>query len=274
MSGADYFDDGFAINAYMDASVAVSVDGAKKDHSNIAKALKQAGVEVKKVDPPKGCQDGVYTANWALCIGEKAVMSHLPNKRQAEEKYARQILGDLGKEIIEVPNNLRFSGQGDALPCGDYLLAGSHYRTDKEVHKFLSDTFNHQVITLQTVPLHDGKKEVINKVTGWPDSLFYDIDLAIAVLDNDTIAWCPEAFLPSSQDKIAKINLNKIEVSISEAIQGLACNLLSTGESVVMSSLAPLFESQLELHGYKVIKPDVQELQKGGGFIRCTTLTI
>lgn len=274
MSGADYFDDGFAINAYMNDQIPVDIERAKKDHANIAKALKSSGIEVIKVDPPQGCQDGVYTANWGLCVDDKVVLSRLPNKRQAEEKYARETLAKLGKELVEVPGKLRFSGQGDALPCGDYILAGSHYRTDKEVHKFLADTFKKNVIGLQTVPLHDGKKEVTNKVTGWPDSFFYDIDLAIAVLDDETIAWCPEAFLPASQDKIVKLKLNKIEVSIGEAMQGLACNLVSTGKHVIMSSLAPLLESQLELHGYKVLKPQVQELQKGGGFIRCTTLTI
>ena len=274
MSGADYFDDGFAINAYMNSEIQVDVDGAKKDHANIAQALKEAGVQITKVDPPKGCQDGVYTANWGLCIDDTVVLSRLPNKRQAEEKPAREALEKLGKTIVEVPEKLRFSGQGDALPCGDFILAGSHYRSDIEVHPLLADTFGKKVISLQTVPLHDGKKEVTNKVTGWPDSFFYDIDLAIAVLDDQTIAWCPEAFLPESQDKIAKLKLTKIEVSIGEAMQGLACNLVSTGKHVIMSNQAPLLESQFELAGYKVIKPEVQELQKGGGFIRCTTLTI
>lgn len=275
MSGADFFDDGFAINAYMDADLQVNLERAKQDHKNIHKALTDAGIEVIKVDPPTGCQDGVYTANWALCVEDKVILSRLPGPRQAEEAYAKETLTNLGKKPILVPNNLRFSGQGDALPCGGYLLTGSHYRTDIETHKFLSDMLDTEVVSLQTMPQLDKHgQEVINAVTGWPDSFFYDIDLAIAVIDDETIAWCPEAFIPESQDKIARLPLRKIEVSLQEATEGLACNLVSTGNTIIMSSHAPLLASQLELHGFKIAHPNVTELQKGGGFIRCTTLTL
>src|SRR5579884_3910564 len=130
MSGAEYFDDGFAINPYMNAEVAVNVKKAVAEHKKIREALEAVGVEVITVPPPKGCQDGVYTANWALCRGEVAVMSSLPNKRKGEEPYAEKILRAQGKKIVKVPDGLKFSGQGDALPCGDYLFAGSTYRTD------------------------------------------------------------------------------------------------------------------------------------------------
>lgn len=275
MSGADYFNDGFAINAYMDASIAVDISRAKQDHDNIQAALKTAGVEIVKVNPPQNCQDGVYTANWALCIGNKAIMSNLPGPRQAEQIYAEKILREMDKTIVHVPDGLRFSGQGDALPCGNFLFTGSVYRTDEKVHAFLSEQTELSVISLQTVPqLDKNGAPVTNAVTGWSDSFFYDIDLAIAVIDDNLIAWCPEAFLPESQEILRALPINKLEVTLDEAMSGLACNLVSTGETVVMSSHAPLLASQLENHGYTVVHPDVVELQKGGGFIRCTTLTL
>jgi N-dimethylarginine dimethylaminohydrolase len=57
-------------------------------------------------------------------------------------------------------------------------------------------------------------------------------------------------------------------------MEGFACNLVSTGETVVMSAHAPLLQSALELNGLKTITPEVSELGKGGGYIRCTTLTL
>jgi N-dimethylarginine dimethylaminohydrolase len=275
MSGADYFDDQQAINAHMDSGVRVDVERAKTDHQNIRSALEQAGVEVVCVDPPAGCQDGVYTANWALCIDGKAVLSRLPNVRKGEEPHARRILKGLGFEILEVPDSLKFSGQGDALVCGEYLFVGSQYRTDKAVHEFLGQVFDKRIVGIQTVPQTDtNQSEQINPVTGWPDSYFYDLDLALAVLRDDLIAWCPDAFLPASQDKIRDLAIGKIEVTLEEAKNGLACNLVSTGETVVMSSSAPILSAQIEAHGLGVVTPDVHELQKGGGFIRCTTLTL
>lgn len=275
MSGAHYFDDSFAINAYMDAAIQVSTEKAMAEHQAIREALRQAGIEVKQVAPPQDCQDGVYTANWGLCRGNKVILSSLPNKRQAETPYAEQVLEVLDKEIIKVPDGLRFSGQGDALPCGNLLFTGSQYRTDIEVHPFIADTLGFEVISLQTIPkTDDNGKPIINDVTGWPDSFFYDIDLALAVLRTDLIAWCPEAFLPESQDKISALPIEKIEVSLEEAMQGFACNLVSTGETVVMSAHAPYLQAAIEAKGLKTITPEVAELGKGGGYIRCTSLTL
>jgi N-dimethylarginine dimethylaminohydrolase len=275
MSGAQFFADDSAINPYMDVSVPIDRMKAQAEHDSIRDALKGAGVTVIQVPPPADCQDGVYTANWALVKGDKAVMSRLPNARQAEEPYAAQILSEQSKIIVEVPDSLRFSGQGDALPCGNYLLSGSGYRTDVRSHDFIRQSLGYEVISLQTVPqLDGGGKPQINSFSGWPDSFFYDIDLAISVLKPDLIAWCPEAFMPESQEKIQALPLNKIEVSIEEAVQGYACNLVSTGKTVVMSDKAPNLKAAIEAHGLKTITPPITELLKGGGYIRCTTLTL
>ncbi len=273
MSGAEYFNDDFAINPYMDASVPVDTKRAIAEHQAVADALKTAGVEVVTTPAPKDCQDGVYTANWALIRGDTAILSSLPNKRQAEQPHARAALESLGKKVIEAP--YRFSGQGDALPCGNYLFMGSEYRTDPRMAQFITEHLGYEVIGLQTIPNLDANGQPItNAVSGWPDSFFYDIDLALSVLREDLIAWCPEAFMPDSQDKIRALPIDKIEVTLEEAMQGFACNLVSTGEIVVMSAHAPLFQAAVETKGLHTITPEINELAKGGGYIRCTTLTL
>jgi N-dimethylarginine dimethylaminohydrolase len=275
MSGAQFFNDDLAINAHMDASVPVNIDRAVAEHGAIRQALESAGVKVIQIPPPENCQDGVYTANWGLVRGGKAVLAALPEPRQAEIPYAEKILRDLGLEIIHIPEGLRFSGQGDALPCGDKLFIGQTYRTDAQTHDFIADKLGFEVISLQTVPKYDNSGQPMNnEVTDWPDSFFYDLDLALAVLTPGLIAWCPEAFMPESQDKLHALEINKIEVSLEEAMNGFACNLVSTGETVVMSAHAPRLQSAIEAKGLKTLTPDVTELGKGGGYIRCTTLTL
>lgn len=276
VSGADFFDDGFAINAYMDDKVPVNVQKAKHEHDAILQAFKQAGIDVVKIDPPAGCQDGVYTANWALIRNDKAVMSNLPNKRQAEEAYAERTLQNLGLKTVKLPKEYRFSGQGDALPCGKYLFVGTDYRTSPEVHPLLARELGFEVIGVQTIPeLDSNQQAVINPVSGWPDSFFYDLDLAIAVITPNLIAWCPEAFMPTSQERIRQLtDIDKIEVSLEEAMQASACNLVSTGETVIMGSKAPNLQKELENRGFTVLPQDVTELMKGGGFIRCCSLTL
>lgn len=273
VSGTDYFDDQSEINPHMDSSIKVDGARAAKDHQEICRALESAGIEVVKSAAPKGSQDGVYTANWGLCRGGKVVLSVLPNARKAEEPYAEKTLRGLGYEPIKPP--YRFSGQGDALPCGDLLFAGSNYRTDPRMHEFLKKELGYEVISLQTVPKYNKNGQpVTNAVTGWPDSFFYDIDLALAVLREDLIAWCPEAFMPQSQETLHALPIDKIEVSLEEAVRGFACNLVSTGETVVMSAHAPKLAETLRQRGFKTLTPDVQELGKGGGYIRCCTLTL
>lgn len=276
MSGAEYFDDGYAINAHMDDQIPVHLERAIQEHYDIRDCFVQAGIEVIKVGAPSSSQDGVYTANWALIRGNNAVMANLPNMRESEESYAENILKEQGFNTIKLPKEFHFSGQGDALPCGNYLFVGSHYRTSPEVHPLLARELGFEVIGLQTIPqLDDHGREVINPVTGWPDSFFYDLDLALAVIAPNVIAWCPEAFMPKSQERIRSLTaIDKIEVSLEEAMNGFACNLVSTGESVVMSSHAPQLKQSLEDRGLKVFTPDVTELLKGGGFIRCTSLTL
>ena len=282
MSGVEYFDDTAAINPFMDATVPVDRAKAAAEHAAIKAALESAGVTVHQRPAPAGCQDGVYTANWALVRGNTALLSRLPNAREAETPHAEALLRELGFKTIETVPGLRFSGQGDALPCGNLLFCGSNYRSDAAVHQYLATTFGYEIISLQTVPQRDENgAPVINTYSGWPDSFFYDIDLAISILknpyksDKGLIAWCPDAFSDESRRLLKDLtSVDKIEVSLEEAQNAYACNLVSTGETVVMSSRAPELRSRVEDCGLKTITPEITELAKGGGYIRCTTLTL
>lgn len=273
MSGAGHFSV-LELNPYSDASIQPELTATIAEHTTIRETLEAAGVTVRTVDAPAGCQDGVYTANWALVRGDTAILSSLPGPRQGEEPHAEAALRALGKRIVKPP--YRFSGQGDALPIGNLLLAGSGYRTDPRMHAFVAAELGYDVVSLQTIPVRDPSGHpVVNQLTGWPDSLFYDIDLSISILRPDLIAWCPEAFEPESQAKIRALSgIDMIEVSYNEAVTGFACNLVSTGSTVVMSANAPLLKAAIEARGLKVVTPKITELAKGGGYIRCTTLTL
>lgn len=281
MSDAQNFTNDKPINPYYHEE---SVDRTKatKEHKHIKSLLEEAGIEVISVPSPKGCQDGVYTANWGLVRDDKVVLSCLPNARKNEENYAKSIFEKLGKVVYEVPDGLKFSGQGDALPCGDLLFCGSGYRSNVEAQAFAADTLNLKRIQLQTIPqLNANGTPHINTSSGWPDSFFYDIDLALSIIkapENDEkglIAYCPEAFTPESQAILATLNeVDKLEVSLYEAREAFACNLVSTGKTVIMSAHAPKLATELQELNITVLSPNITELAKGGGYIRCTTLTL
>lgn len=280
MSDAHAFSTNLAINPYYGNS-APNLAQVEAEHASIKQLLESAGVTVTQVAAPEGSQDGVYTANWALIKGKKAILSRLPDARKAEEAHAKQILTNLGIEVIEAADNLRFSGQGDALPFGNFLFCGQGYRADLEAQIFAAETLGFTRIQLQTIPeLDANNKPVINPISGWPDSFFYDIDLALAILRPPTsdqkglIAYCSEAFTPESQQVLADFeHADKILISFEEAVHGFAANLVSTGETVIMSNHAPILRAEIEKHGFTVLAPKITELVKGGGYIRCTTLS-
>ena len=283
MSGVDYLSDEQAINPFMEKDAPIDLETAAAEHSAIANALRVAGVEVHIVEPPADCQDGVFTANWALIRGDTAVMARLPNARKGEEAYAAKVLSEkFDKKIIYIPGDYKFSGQGDALPCGDYLFCGSGYRSDIKAQEFVAKTFAMTRVQLQTKPQLDGNNQpVINQYSGWADSFYYDIDLAISILkppvegQKGLIAWCPEAFTADSQQIMREFDaVDKIEVSEKEAINALACNLVSTGEIVIMNSGAPEFQAAIEACGLKTVLLSNPELAKNGGSVRCTSLAL
>lgn len=281
-SGTDYFSDDQPINPFMDNTVPIDLDRAKAEHQAIMDALESVGVEVVRVAPPAGCQDGVFTANWALVRGNKAVIARLPNARKGEEAYAKGILESRGISTIMLPEHLKFSGQGDALPCGDYLFCGSGYRSDEEAQEIAARELGFTRIQLRAKPqLDESGQPVINAYSGLPDSFYYDIDLAISILKFPTetskglIAWCPAAFMPESVELLRSFDgVDKIEVSETEAMNALCCNLVSTGTHVVMNAGAPEFTAKLREHGLEPILLSNPELAKGGGSMRCTTLTV
>lgn len=281
MSSARYLDNEQPINPYYTPD-AIDTAAAQAEHDAIRQALTEAGVEVRVVEAPSTSQDGVYTANWALIRQGKAVLARLPRARTTEEDWAERCLRDQGIEVVRVPEDWRFSGQGDALPCGNYLFCGSGYRSDERAQAFAAHALGYERIQLQTMPQLDANGQpVINLSSGWADSFYYDIDLALSIIRQPSagqkglIAYCPAAFTPESRQRLEAFDgVEKIMVSETEATQAFACNLVSTGEVVVMSADAPELKAELETRGLRVVTPIIKELSKGGGYIRCTTLSL
>lgn len=287
MSDACHFSVGAAINPYYsdDETGGVNLPRAVHEHEALAETMTRAGITVTRTESPADSQDGVYTANWALVRGETAVLARLPDTRDAEHEVARRVLQDLGKNVVELPVGLKFSGQGDALPCGNLLFCGQTYRSDAEAQRVAAHTLGFERVQLQAVPQHnDDGSPVINRITGWPDSYYYDIDLALSIIRPETehspglIAWYPDAFTPASRQVLDELEsagrVERIDVTTAEATGAFACNLVSTGYTVVMSQLAPRLRADLEAYGLEVFTPEITELGKGGGYIRCTTLTL
>ncbi|HEY6736797.1 MAG TPA: arginine deiminase-related protein [Candidatus Saccharimonadia bacterium] len=269
------------INAYENVRHGPRKDTALQQFAGIQAALREAGITITQVPSPIGCQDGVYTANWGVTFQGKALLSRLPNARQAEEAYALGILEDLGFQIRR-PSDV-FSGQGDTLIFNDHeAILGHGYRTKLTTE--LIDHFKWLGITpipVQAKPQRRfGLWKVKNHISGLYDSYYYDIDLAVAVIAPNVLAVCLDALTADGRRAIRELEARSVNpvtvipVSEHEAQHGFACNTVSTGETVVMASGAPQLKAELERRGYRVLTAVNDEFKLTGGGIRCVSLTL
>lgn len=255
MCAARHFRVDYEINPYMHLSMQPDVASAVAEHEAIVAAHLAAGRHVEFLTADPACPDMVYIANAAVVRGGRAVLANLPPQRQVETPHHRAWLAAHGIDLIE--SSYPFSGQGDALACGELLLAGYGQRSDERVHTVLAKHLDYEVVPLRTVSAH-----------------WYDLDLAIAVIDNPhTLAYDPRALDEPSRRRLRGLGLDLIEVSPKEADR-FALNLISDGTTVTMTTGAPKLARELRDRGLNVIELNTTELRKGGGGVRCTALTL
>ena len=245
----------YEINPYMSIGLQPDPRRAATEHNSIIAAHRAAGRAVEYLPSAPECPDMVFTANTAVVAGDRAVLGHPPGPRLPEIPYVRTWLRQCGYDVLDAP--YPFSGQGDALRCGTVMLAASGQRTDRRMHPVLADHLGLEVVALHT-----------------SGPLWYDLDLAVAVVDNPhTLAYCPEALDRPSVHALHELGLDLIEVTVEEAAR-FALNLISDGTTVTMTSGAPRLAAELRERGLHVVELDTTELRKGGGGVRCTALTL
>ena len=254
MCDAGHFRIDYVINPYMSTDCQPDRLAALAEHEAIEKAHAGAGRLISHMDSAPECPDMVFTANGAMVSGRRAVLGAPPQARRPEIPYFRAWFEEHGYEVHDAP--YPFSGQGDALVCGTLLLAGYGQRTDRRMHPVLADLLGYRVVPLRTI-----------------SEQWYDLDLAVAVIDRHTIAHCPQALDTASNHRLRDLGLDLIEVAPAEAAE-FALNLVSDGSTVTMPTGAPRLAAELCERGFDVTELDTTELRKGGGGIRCTALTL
>ncbi|GGN93979.1 amidinotransferase [Streptomyces albiflavescens] len=254
VSDASHFRVDYEINPYMDTAVQPDAEATLAEHRAIVAAHLAAGRTVEYLPSVPQCPDMVFTANAAVVRGGRAVLGCPPPQRKAEIPYFQEWLANRGFEVVEAP--YAFSGQGDALACGDLLLTGHGQRTDERMLPVLARELDYEVVPLRTL-----------------NSRWYDLDLAVGVIDADTVAYCPQALDATSLRTLRGLGVELIEVSLEEATR-FALNLISDGTTVTMAQAAPRLAAALRDRGLKVVGLGTSELAKGGGGIRCTALTL
>lgn len=251
-----HFDVVYAINPWMDVDEPVDRDLAARQWAALHDAYVGLGHQVEVIPSHPDLPDMVFTANGALVVDGHALIARFthperqPEAALHEEWFRRHV--DADARQASATNE----AEGDLLVVGDVILAGTGFRTDPASHDEVAREFGREVVTLELV-----------------DPRFYHLDVAIAVLDDHTIAWFPPAFSPDAQAELRRRFPDAIEVCEADALV-LGCNAVSDGRNVVLDARATTFAEDLRAHGFVPLPLEISEFNKAGGGIKCLTLEI
>ena len=213
------------------------------------------GFEVELIDPLPGLPDMVYAANGGFVLDGIAYEARFRfAERQPEGPAYLNHLATLGFEprpAVELNE-----GEGDFLLVGDTILAAHGFRSESDSHAEIAEVFGREVVSLKLV-----------------DPSFYHLDTALAVPDDQTIAYLPEAFDEKSRLVLQQRFPDAILATTDDA-SVLGLNLFSDGANVVMAEQAHTLRVELEARGFTTYGVNMSELLLGGGGVKCCTLEL
>jgi N-dimethylarginine dimethylaminohydrolase len=251
-----YFTVEYAINPWMDPDVEVDLALAIRQWEGLRDTYRALGHEVSLIHPVPGLPDMVFAANGALVVDGKVFGASFKNaERQPEGPAYRDWFADADFEVIGRSGAVN-EGEGDFLALGDFILAGTGFRTDHRAHMDAQEFFGKPVLTMVLV-----------------DPRFYHLDTALAVLGDNDIAYYPKAFSPGSQAVLARLFPDAIRADDNDAAT-FGLNSVSDGRHVVVPSESVNLIARLRERGYEPVPVDLSEFKKAGGGPKCCTLEI
>jgi N-dimethylarginine dimethylaminohydrolase len=213
------------------------------------------GQKVHLITPQPRLPDMVFTANAGLTVGQRFIPSNFRHQeRSGEAAFFAEFMEERGYEIVWLPQELYFEGEGDALFANDVLFCGYKFRTDINSHRAVADLLGCLVISVELV-----------------DPRFYHIDTCFCPLPDGAGYWFPAAFDEYGQRAIRDRLPNIIDVAEEEAMV-FCCNSVVLDRDIVMPQGAPNLVAQLTERGYTCHTLPMSEFLKAGGACKCLTM--
>ncbi len=244
------------VNPWMTSGTLIDVRRAQRQWAAVVDTLRGLGHEVDLLVAAPDLPDMVFAANGGIAVGNVAFPANFTHEhRRGEADHHRAMFERLGFEVAPVSPHHN-EGEGDFLKVGPYVLAGCGFRSARAAHADLQESLGAPVVSLTLV-----------------DPRFYHLDVALAVLDDEQIAYFPPAFSPGSVEVLDQLFPDAIIVEAADA-QRFACNAVSDGRNVVLDADAVDFADQLREAGFEPVPVEMTELRKSGGSVKCCTLEL
>ncbi len=256
-----YFDVHYAINPWMRDDVRVDTALALAQWQHLIDTYRAHGHTVETVPPVPGLPDMVFAANSALVVAGRVLGSNFHAEQRRPESAEYETWFKAAGYDVHHPASV-CEGEGDLVPAGRYVLAGSGFRTTRAAHDEAQEFFGVPVVGLRLV-----------------DPYFYHLDTALFALDDPddpdggTVAYYPEAFSPGSREVLARLFPDAVLATRDDAMS-FGLNSVSDGRHVFVAPQATGLVDQLDRRGYVPVPVDLSEFHKAGGGIKCCTQEI
>jgi N-dimethylarginine dimethylaminohydrolase len=257
MCPPDHYGIEYEINPWMNRRDGADRSLAARQWQALRSLLEECGATVSCLASVPGLPDLVFTANAALIYRNIAVPARFRYpQRQGEESCGRQWLSEHGFELHPLQPGVFFEGAGDALFCGDTLLAGYRLRSDIRGHEEIGDLLGCRVISLELV-----------------EPRYYHLDTCFCPLAPGVAIYYPAAFDEYGRRVLEATIEQLIPVSDAEA-RNFACNAVVLGRTVVTNAGCHELHRELEARGFVPRATPLGEFVKAGGAAKCLTLRI
>src|SRR5688572_6216518 len=257
MCAPDHFEVAYAINPWMDLTVAVDRGRARAQWVELVATLRAAGARVRTVEGRPGLPDMVFTANAGIVAGDTFVPAAMRNpERHGESEHFADWFAATGYDVRRLDGGAVQEGAGDALPFGERLVGGFRTRSSAEAYPELARLTGAATAAVELV-----------------DPRFYHLDLAFCPLGEGRAMVVPSALSEAGRAVISEL---VDEPLLLDAEEGAAfcANSVVVGSTVVMPACPPRVRRHLEAWGLEAVVVDVSEFLKAGGAVRCLTLAL
>jgi N-dimethylarginine dimethylaminohydrolase len=254
MCPPEHFTVDYAINPWMDTTVAVDASLALKQWQLLRDTLIDLGHDVHELAAEPGLPDMVYAANGAFSVDGTVYGARFKHPQRSAEATAHQLYYAGGPWRFVEPVHVN-EGEGDFtyLPgtYGGLILAGHGFRTDPAAHAEAQEVLGRPVISLRLV-----------------DPAFYHLDTALAALDDRHVTYFPDAFSPASRRVLRQLFPDALIADRTDA-EAFGLNLMSDGRHVILNTEAVGMTEKLKHAGYVPVPVELSELKRGGGSVKC-----
>jgi N-dimethylarginine dimethylaminohydrolase len=255
----DHFEIEYVINPWMNLDDRVDRAAAHEQWQALRTKLEDLGVQVEVIAPQPGLPDMVFTGDGGAVYGRTFICSRFRHpERQPEAGHFRRWFEEHGYDIRFLPDDIVFEGLGDVSINSGVGVAAYGPRTSEGALPDIKELFS-EIDWIASLELVDPR--------------FFHIGVSLALLDERTGIYVPDAFSADSRRRIEKLPHDMIPVSDEDAV-GFAVNAVVVGRDLVVHYCSPGLRRSLESRGFRVHVVDVSEFLKSGGGTRCLVLPL